>query len=592
MNIILTSSLLLLCIILSGCKPSEPDALGQDTQGKPLSDSFVLTQTELSRYTPEEQFMIVNKALSTIYRGLPADEFFDLTQGLNNPVLQSNTVLRQLQVDLQTPLTSAQRIQYNQDILGVDDDPSTDADETVPARFTNFDNDQPHQIYMARIQGYPVSRDQFVTFMSYFLANTIMFSPAREMDSTNSQDVVRVLGYLEESISQGKSIRDVVRGWLHNLSRWRVSRSPENHALEMFELYLGVFNDTPEEQLNTLNGGKVCGSWYLTDNDADYQLLKDLTKIESDQAFTVFGQYVTNCEDLYDVVAGHPLLIPRVTEVIVNYFLDGIDASKKTKLIQNIVSSGPTTFEDVFLGVIFSKTFLLESERPKTFEENAWNFLHAMHYTPRAGSGSLNSRVLDNMLDSSNNGNAIAVHNMGWAAMDYKIGRTPFLPMDVLSFATYHKGMREGVLLNNRAFDGCSHPGTKYKGCYNKRTEEELAEFAGLPFEEHSGAFYLPGTEDLKPELENLTASEFIDVIFLTALGRRASAEEQSAFMLEADIDHRYYIKEDEDTGIIRLRPTTNGDEIWENRTDDFAEIMLDYISRLPEFYYYRAVTQ
>ena len=91
-------------------------------------------------------------------------------------------------------------------------------------------------------------------------------------------------------------------------------------------------------------------------------------------------------------------------------------------------------------------------------EENAFNFLHAMHWTPRSGSGDLGTRILDNIYDSSGNNRNVGVHNMGIAAMDYKIGRTPFLPMDVLSFATYHKAMRESVLLNNRAFDGRNHP--------------------------------------------------------------------------------------------------------------------------------------
>ncbi len=556
----------LVSLALAACQPASPEQGSAANSRQALTHDFTLDS---------QQYMVANKALSTMFRGLPLDEYFDLTQGLDNPVVQQDNYMASLQTRLRTPLTQEQLSAANIDIFGKDDNPVTEADESVPARFTSLDSEHPHQIYMARMQAYPLSRDQLVAWMSYFLANTIMFSPAREMDSTNSQDIARVLGYLEQSMMNGSSIRDVVRGWMHNLSRWRVSRSPENHALEMFELYLGIFNDTPEEQQNTINGGIACDSWYLTDNDADYQLLKDLTKSGSGQTVKVMGEYISSCEDLYDLVAGHPLLIPRVIEVIVNYILDGASGSTKSALIRNIVSTSPKTFDDVFLAIIFSKAFLLHSERPKTFEENTWGFLNSMHYTPRwSGNSQLGTRVLDYMLDSSNNSAQIAVHRMGWAAMDYKIGRLPFLP------ATYHKGIRESVLMNNRAFDGRNHPKAE------TYTEADIPRES--PIEIHNGAFYVAGTENLKPELENLTAEEFIDFVFLTALGRRASVEERDAWITEGL--RRKHVSVDE--GGVNQLTNTNGELYWEYYTDDYAEIMLDYISRLPEFYYYKSVSQ
>lgn len=578
-------SLIALCIlVLNGCKPASPEekAGGGNLA---LTTGYTLNQSDFNVLSADEQFMVANKALSTMYRGLPLDQFFDLTQGLESPSVQYDNFISSTQVSLQTPLSQLERRNLDARILGLDDDVDTVENDSIQGRFNTFDNDQPHQIYMARMQTYPLSKDQFVTWMSYFLANTIMFSPAREMDSTNSQDIVRVLGYLDGSLNADKPIRDVVRGWLHNLSRWRVSRSPENHALEMFELYLGIFNDTPEEIQNTINGGKACGSWYLTDNNADYQLLIDLTKPEGTKSYEVFGKFVTNCEDLYDVVAGHPRLIPRVIEVIVNYFMDGSSSSVKQNLIQSIVNSNPVTFNDVFLGVMFSKSFLLTSERVKTFEENALGFLNSMYWNPRANSGELGRGAIDSLLDSDrfDSGADIGVHRMGWAAMNYKIGRTPFLPMDVLSFATYHKAIRQEVLMNQRAYDGRSFP---------KETDfTEADEPRPAPFPIYAGAFYIEGTENLKPELDSLTAEEFIDFVFLTAMGRRATDVEVAAFIAEGDQTNRHYLTTDDD-GVVQLRRSGGGvDELYEYWADDFAEIMLDYISRLPEFYYYRPAT-
>jgi hypothetical protein len=571
----------LAALALVACKP--PELEGDSVDGRDaLAHNFTLGQAEFNSLEPTQQYMVANKALSTLFLGVPLDEFFDLTKGLDNPVVQQTNFMSAFQARLQTPLTQAQINDAEADILGRDDNPETDFNEDIPARYSILDPDHPHQTFMARMQAYPVSRDQFAAWMSYFLANTIMFSPAREMDSANSQDIVRVLSYLEQGILEGKPIRDIVRGWMHNLSRWRVSRSPENHALEMFELYLGIFNDTPEEQQNTINGGIACDDWYLTDNNADYQLQKVLTRASSGSTVKVMGEYLSSCEDLYDLVAGHPLLIPRVVEVIVSFLLSGEAAVDKLALIQQVLSTAPTTFEDVFLAVIFSKAFLLHSQRPKSFEENTWGFLNSMHYTPRwSDNNYLGRKVLDYMLDSTNNSAPIGVHNMGLAAMDYKIGRLPILPMDVLSFATYHKGMRERVLMNNRAFSGQEHPTTE------EFTEDETSP-RQPPYKIHNGAFYVAGTQNLKPELENLSVEEFIDFVFLTALGRRA-LDEEAAVWIEEGL-RRDYVSIDEE-GANQLTDT-DGELFWENRTDDFAEVMLDYISRLPEFYYYKAVTQ
>lgn len=575
---------LIACLALSACSPSSPEDKAGDRAGSPLSYSFTLSQQEFDALSPDEQFMVANKALSTMYRGLPADEFFDLTQGLDQPVVQYDNFINRTQVALQTKLKPSEELALEKDIFGIEDQPDTEeVDESIPSRFRDLRNNRTDQIFLAKAHTYPISHDQFVHWMSYFLANTIMFSPALEMDSTDNQDVQRVLVYLQESLASGKDIRTVIRGWLNNLSRWRVSRSPENHALEMFELYLGVFNDSPEEQQNTINGGIACNDLFLTDDAEDYQLARDTTQVGVKVPLKVFDQYIYDCEGLYGVVAGHSLLIPRVVEVISNYFLDGMSSEKKRSVVNDVLSTGPETFEDVFLAVMFSKVFLLESERPKTFEENAFNFLHAMHWTPRSSEfGTLGKRVFNNLLNSTSS--QIAVEKMGWSAMDYKIGRTPFLPMDVLSFASYHQAIRESVLLNNRAFDGRNYP----------KTEDftEALEPREPPFEIVDGGFYIAGTENLKPELDALTLDEFIDFVFLTAMGRKATAVEREDLKAIGETrDHLRYYENDDGVEVLSLRRGNGGDdELYEYWTDDFAEIMLDYMSRLPEFYYYRAV--
>ena len=562
-------AILVSILAITACDTTAPQDKAKSSSSTP---SFELSQSEFNSLSKENQYAVLNKVLAPMGRGMPLDEFADTTKGLDSLVLKDSKSLDTLRTSLKTGLSYSKQENLDTELFGADatyDDDGNEITSEVDAMFS-YSSDDPQEIYMARMLRYPLSKNQFDNWMAYFLADTIMFSPAREMDSTDYQDISRVLAYLKLNIEQDVSIRQIVRGWLGDLSRWRVSRSPENHALEMFELYLGKFNDTEEDQLNTYNGGLVCGQWYLTDADANYQLQYDASKLGLSAPVLVLNNYIQTCDELYDLVAGHALLIPRVTEVIVNYFLDGESEDTRLQLISNIIATDPTTFRDIFTHIIFSEAYLLDSDRVKSFEESAFAIMDRLDWNPKSSSaGSLGSNFL-NLVTNTGTSDSLAMDNMGWAAMEYKIGRTPYVPLDALSFANYHKALRERILLNQRAYDGATFP-----------TDDDDDESNNV-FDYPDGAFYVAGEEDLKPSLENLTAEEFIDYVFLTALGRRATDAEQTA-LIEDGIS-RSYVIEDGDTNKLY-----SDSSYKESRADDFAEEMLDYISRLPEFYYFRS---
>jgi hypothetical protein len=86
---------------------------------------------------------------------------------------------------------------------------------------------------------------------------------------------------------------------------------------------------------------------------------------------------------------------------------------------------------------------------------------------------------------------------------------------------------------------------------------------------------------DIKPFIENMSLNDFIDYLFLTALQRKASASEK------ADLIDVY------ETGVGGNQLTTDDEEnkiVRDGRHDDVAQITFDYITRLPEFYYFRSV--
>ncbi|MCH8498535.1 MAG: hypothetical protein LAT63_08645 [Marinobacter sp.] len=562
--------LLLPWLLLVGCDPGTPYRDNEPVftaagAAAPLSDS------EFRQLTPEQQYQVANKLSASFYRGVPVDEFFDLSAGMNRLQPRDSRYLSNTAQALRTPLQPARR-QALRDRIGLnpDDTPVYGADDLFEfAGIGNENTTHLHkQLPLAQITAFPLSRDLFVEWTAYFLTNTIMFSPALEMESTDAKDAGFIYNYLRNSIRDQVPVRDIVRQYLGTQSRWRVSRSAENHALEAYELFLGLF-DTEED---SRRGGTACQDWRLTPESAAYQLVRSGEPNRTYQR-VLDRYYILDCSDLYNVIVSHPLFMPRVTEVIVNYFLPELDVQRRLAFVQAVVAANPTTFEDIFSAVIFSREYLLNSERPKWFEENMFGSLHRLRWSLERNQGDIGRRILRRLQEPS--GAALSQYAMGSAAMEYKIGRTPQVPMDTLSFSSQAKAMREQVYIVNR------------NGWLGGEFSGGAKGFRGLLFEA------VPREDNpelmrtvLRPELQTMTAAEFIDYLFLSSLMRRATPDERAALvdMMRTDdgsagLDYIRLID-----GELRVRPNSI------NFYRDITQVVFEYVTRLPEFYYVRRV--
>ncbi len=428
-------------------------------------------------------------------------------------------------------------------------DPDTDANE----------NEKAMQLPLARIKEYPISRDLYVQWMAYFLSNTIMYSPAVEMESTDTVDAQNMYRFLTSRIRDKSSVRDMIRSNLPSLARWRVSRSSENHALEAYELYLGLF----ETEEDSVKGGIACKDFYLTDEDSGYVI--STTNIPNTEPQLILGSsFITTCEDLYDVIAGHPLIMPRAVEVLTNYIFSGRSREDRVNIINSIVSSGAETYEDIFTAMIFSREYLLNTERPRSFEESLMPLLDSLKWDPAADpSDTAGKRIFEFMASGSDNppnrGSIFYLGNKGWHSMSLKIGRLPDVPLDALSFANYHKSVREELLIDTRHYDGSQTdiPGLLYNGLGND-------------------------DDDLHAAVSQLSLTDYIHFLFLNTMQRKASADEIAGLI--AIYDGLSLLEIDTDGNQV-IRPSTS-----DNRHNNIAQITFDYISRLPEFYYFRAI--
>lgn len=529
-------------IFLASCDPGAPEG-SSEVRGSGFAAE--LSQSEFNALPPAQQYAVANKLLNTMFRGTSVEDFFDTSNGITNLTPRSRNFLNEERSLLNTKLLTTEVLAHDTIIDGLDAEGNPVA---ANAKYL-FSNNRPMELPLARIKEYPVSNDMFVHWMAYFLANTIMFSPALEMEAPDISDVQNMYRFLVTNLSDQRTVRDIVRANLPSLARWRVSRSPENHALEAFELYLGRFNDTEEEKQDTYRAGIACKDLYLTPENQDYLIRR--TDFPNTVPQLILGNYyVTTCDDLYDVISGHPLLIPRVTEVIINYLMAGRSQEDRLKMIQAIVSSGATTFQDIFKEILFSREYLLNTERPRSYEENMLPMLDKLKWSPATNRFPVDKYIFFRMVSDSNRN--MYLRAMGWDTMSLKIGRLPNVPIDALSFANYHKSMREDLLMNSAS----------YRGNVNAT----------------SGLFY-DDVGAIRPAIVDLNLNDFIDFLFLNALSRKATDVER------ADLSSIF-------VPLSYTVPITGSTELGvrDYRQDNIAVITYDYISRLPEFYYFNVI--
>ncbi len=474
-----------------------PNALPEPVMVERLSDA------EYDALSARDRYAVVNKIMGTIFKGMAPEEFFDLRNGLSSPTPMDNqNIVSQIEADL---------------LVGINE---TTYRNRVRQKYEFDESTKPVQYQLALLYEVPISRNYFELWMAYQLTNTILFSPAVELGTVSYDDAERVFERLVSMIRQGSSIREIVNAHMTSQENWRRFRSPEDNTREMMEIFLHRFNDA-EVPL----AAQTCQNWSLVKEkiNGKYEYRLVIGDDPNTEPVDILGTTIVECRDFYDAVSNHADLIPTIVATIVDLFLRDDTAVDRQRIIDDIVEDGPETFNAIFMNLLFSKEYLVSVERPKSFEELFFAsadkidwyagrkfFYYLNRPSSCSGSGSLNS--------------------MKQAAMTYKLGRPAAIPLDTLSFAYYHKAVREKLLI-------------KYKWDPDRVDVD--------------------GWQESLLSVE-LTGDDFIDYLFLAVLSRKATAEELS--LINAVFANRGYDRDD--------------------RKRQQAMIVLDYLSRLSELYY------
>lgn len=443
------------------------------------------------------QYHISSKLLNTLYKGVEPARFFEERGRVSLDYSSEEYSLKTIRHTLDTPLDSRELV-----FLEIDD-------------FYYFNTrSKPLEYPLATLYEMPLSSDYFNFWMGYILANTILFSPAVELESVEELDAQRVYHRLVTMMDEGRSISEIVYEHMISQENWRRFRSPEDNTREMMEIFLGRFIDEEVPK-----AAKACQNWYLTDDTQDYQLVKTFNVNETSQS--LLDTELTTCEAFYQQVSTHSSLMPRIIGVLVDYFYDGYDETEKRALVNALASKGYTHFKPLFLEILFSDSYLLETERPKKFEELFFGTGSTIQWQAYAR--------FFNYLNSDATWFE-TLKKMNQASMTYKLGRFGNVPLDSLSFSNVHNSVRDRLF-----FDRKTDP-------FNDNDGGWQADFIDVTFVE---------------------GTELIDYVFISLLGRKAGEEEKTTLQ-----------------------------EIFETegitRDDRKTVVMMDYISRLTEFYYFR----
>ena len=357
-----------------------------------------ITDDDFYALSLDNQRLVANKLLSLLFYGVPKSEL--------DAMIQSGKFISNLQKQISTP---------NRDLV--------ETEKIVKSKDYSYWEGYMEQS-MARLFHLGLGKEYINRWVAYQLTQTIMFSPAYELDTVHLSETSNVYNnlvfYMDDEYSMG------LITYLHMTSNdnWKRFRSPEDNGREMLEIFLFDFDDSdvPKAAIALKN-------WKLERKDGELVIGLDQNSVPQD----LFGTTVTTGFDFYRELVKSDAFLQGVIQRIVDLYFPNYTDSKKSEIVNLIKSSRPEQFQDIFLQIVLSKEFLYNSNRVKSFEETVFHIAKNMSFYDSKNYFSYMRSATDNMHQS---------------AMRYKLGRDTAVPTDTLSFAYYYNFVHERLMVD------------------------------------------------------------------------------------------------------------------------------------------------
>ena len=449
-----------------------------------------ITDEDFNNLKYENKLLVANKLHTALFSGVPKQTL--------DAQISSSTFISDLFAKLQEANSDA-----------------TSVEETIAQKEYNYYNEEREKI-LARLFHMKLGKHYVNRWSAYVLTQSIMFSPAFELDTVGSADITNVYNDLVINMDNDYTMEMITYLHMTSDNNWKRFRSPEDNGREMLEIFLHDFNDShvPKAAITLKN-------WRL-DRD-DKELIVGLNKNTDPQE--LFDINVTTGIDFYRELVNYKKFKEGVVKRLVELYFGAYEESQKEQIIQNILSSKAERFQDVLLQIIFSKEFLFHVQRVKTFEEATYSIAKRINFYDYI-------RFFQDFRD--------AIDKSNQSSMKYKLGRSVTAPIDTLSFSNFYGFMHKRILLD-----------------YRSNTMSEWDSGWDVSFIDKS----IPNTS---------TPSSFIEYLFLTLLSRYPTQEELNMLLdysLEKGYENVTIINNRQNIALIVLEYISRLTELYAYKT-------------------------
>ena len=458
-----------------------------------------ITNGEFNALTIENKRLLASKLLSVLFYGLPRTEVESL--------INSGAFISTIQTKLATD---------NSDLKSVEN-------YIQNKNYNRSESNANREKILARLFHLDLGKHYLNRWVAYVLTQNIMFSPANELETVQASDILNVYNRLVLLMDDDYSMEMIT--YLHMTSddNWKRFRSPEDNGREMLEIFLLNFDDS-----DVPRAGIALQNWRL--NRRDNELIIGLNQNDAPQE--LFGTTVTTGFDFYRELVKADNFKKAVIARLVGRYFPTVTAVKKAEIIGSILSSQPSSFQDILLQIIFSKEFLFNTAKVKTIEEATYGVAKSIYFYDQLTFFSYMRSNMDNMHQSP---------------LSYKLGRKNVVPVDTLSFAYYYDFLRRYVMIDAKSNQ----------------------------FNDWDGGWR---TDFIAKDIANTsTVNGLINHIFLSVIAREATSEE--LVMLGT------YATTETAGGIY------DNMSIYNDR-QGVTQIVMEYLSRLTETYTFKKIEE
>jgi len=553
-----------------------PISIGTHTYKLIVTDTNNITkETEIKIYIKDAKFKLQDNNIKIFAEDLTSDKYIlpqiddnDFNQlSIENKYKISKKILETMffsysKKELDELINSGEFISIIKDKILDDVNDINEIEELINDKEKYYQNEyRPEVKILSRFYEMKnLDKTYFDHWMTYILTQTILFSPASELDTVATSDMYGVYNRIFTFINNGISMRYI--GFQHMISdeNWRRFRSPEDNGREMLEIYALDTNDK-----DVPIAAQALQNWHLS-KDGD-TLVIGLNK--NTEPLTLLGEMnFKTGKEFYSSLANSSYYTKGVITRIVDFmFLNKTDIEKEN-IINKILQTNPETWKDIFAQIIFSKEYLFNTERTKSIEEIAFPLFKVFNYN----SGYYTFVRLRNYMISMNQ-----------ASMSYKLGKLNRVPMDFNSFATVQKYIRENIFRKwSRDIDDSIDP-DKISDEYNSEiimNNYKKYEREGIS----SKLFMIEDNYEVIDDNYEETNKNFINFITNSIIGRELSNEEMDILIehINSNYFKKYLIYTDDDKDFEKYRRYVGRYYI--------QYLTLEYLTRIDSLYFYKEV--